>query len=196
VVFWCDYCLLGVLPSRYGQLMNFNILNPNAFYGSQQVQKVVQPTQSEPSKERAYVEPIAPQDTVTLSQGAMKGEQSKSENHNTYDHLVNAQRISNRTIEVNNAQVSTKETNETEIKHDALAGIDTTNFLSDAMKTMVENRLGVDKEKIKEIEAMMEEIGKDESLSAQEKEKRIEGLQEMLEKEYEKAAEKQANQQQ
>jgi len=176
--------------------MNFNILNPNAFYGSQQVQKAIPVTPTQSNNDNAYVEPIAPQDTVTLSQGAMNGEQSKSENHNTYDHLVSAQRISNRTIEVNNAQVSAKETSDTQQKHDALAGVDTTNFLSDAMKTMVENRLGVDKEKIEEIEAMMEEVAKDESLSAQEKEKRIEGLQEMLEKEYEKAAEKQANQQQ
>ena len=178
--------------------MNFNILNPNAFYSSQQVQKSTQADQGElvkntPSRDSAYVSPISPQDTVTLSHRAMSGEQSSAVDNNTYDHLMTAKRISHSTIEVSNVQTREAEVTAQLDKAEALADIDTKNFLSDAFKTMVENRLGVDKEKIKKIEAMIEGVAKDESLSSEEKEKQIAKLQEMIEKEYEKAAEKQAN---
>jgi hypothetical protein len=176
--------------------MNFNILNPNAFYSSQQVQKSTQADQGElvkntPSSERAYVSPIAPQDTVTLSQRAMSGAQSAAVDNNTYGHLITSQRISNSTIGVNNVQTREVEATGQSSKIEVLADIDVKKFLSESMKTMVENRLGVDKEKIKNIEAMIEGVAKDESLSAEEKEKQIAQLQEMIEKEYEKAAEKQ-----
>lgn len=171
--------------------MNFNILNPNAFYHSQQVQKSAQTAQTESNQQQDYVEPIAAQDTVTLSQGAANGEKTKAVDNNTYEHLMAVNRIASGAIEVSNVEAVEKTT-----KPDALGHIDTSNFLSDAMKSMVENRLGVDKEKIEEIEAMIEEVAKDESLSAEEKEERIADLQEMLEEEYEKAAEKQAKQQQ
>ena len=167
--------------------MNFNILNPAGIYQSQQIQKADQTV----SKEDQPIEPTAPQDTVTLSQAALNGEQIKAVDTNTYEHLMAANTIASSTIEVNRVQTSEQPT-----KPEALAHIDTSNFLSDAVKSMVENRLGVDKEKIEEIEAMIEEVAKDESLSAEEKEERIADLQEMLEEEYEKAAEQQAKQQQ
>jgi len=55
--------------------MNFNILNPTNIYSSQEVQKNVQSVKSEPNTNDGYVEPIAPQDTVTLSPRALSGEQ-------------------------------------------------------------------------------------------------------------------------
>jgi len=72
--------------------MNFNILNPTNIYSSQEVQKNVQPVKSEPNIKNAYVEPVASQDKVTLSQEALSGEQSKVENNDTYDFLATSQR--------------------------------------------------------------------------------------------------------
>ena len=112
---------------------------------------------------------------------------------NTYENLVAAQRIENGSINVNNTSE-----NETEIqntKPEALDHIDTVNFLGDAMKNILDSRLGVNIEKRREIEAMIDEVAKDDSLSAEEKEERIAVLQEMLSKEYEKGMENQINQQ-
>jgi len=112
---------------------------------------------------------------------------------NTYENLVAAQRIENGSINVNNTSE-----NETEIqntKPEALDHIDTVNFLGDAMKNILDSRLGVNSEKRAEIEAMIDEVAKDDSLSAEEKEERIAVLQEMLSKEYEKGMENQINQQ-
>ncbi|WP_435274994.1 hypothetical protein ACMAZF_17390 [Psychrobium sp. nBUS_13] len=167
--------------------MNFGLLNPYGAYHTQQTQaaKSTSSVESQPSGNDLL--PPAQVDTVTLSPQAIAGESVKKADENTYEHLAVMQNIKLReAVAVEQADSTTR--------NDPLAHIDTSNFLADAMASIVEGRLGVDKEKVKEIEAMIEEVAKDESLSAQEKEKRIGELQELLEKEYEKAAEKQANQ--
>lgn len=172
--------------------MNFNILNPANFYSSQEVQRNVQPIESESNTENGYVEPIAPRDTVTLSQRALSGEQSNEKESNTYENLVAAQRIANNSINVNGTSES--EVDIQDSKPEALDHIDTTNFLGDAMKSVLDGRLGVSTEKRAEIEAIMEEVAEDDSLSAEEKEERIAVLQEMLDKEYEKGMEQETTQ--
>lgn len=168
--------------------MNFGLLNPYGAYHTQQTQaaKSVSTVESQPRSNDLL--PSTQVDTVTLSPQARAGESVNKPDENTYEHLVVMQNIKLReAVAVEQVDLTTR--------NDPLAHIDTSNFLADAMASIVEGRLGVDKEKVKEIEAMIEEVAKDESLSAQEKEKRIGELQELLEKEYEKAAEKQANQQ-
>lgn len=168
--------------------MNFGLLNPYGAYHTQQTQaaKSTSAVESQPSGNDLL--PPAQVDTVTLSSQARAGESVKQADENTYEHLGALKKVKLREAE-------TVEPTDPLTRKDPLAHLDTTNFLTDAMASIVEGRLGVDKEKVKEIEAMIEEVAKDESLSAQEKEKRIGELQELLEKEYEKAAEKQANQQ-
>lgn len=167
--------------------MNFGLLNPYGAYHTQQTQaaKSTSSVESQPSGNDLL--PPAQVDTVTLSPQARAGESVKKADENTYEHLAVMQNIKLR-------EAAAVEQADSTTRNDPLAHIDTSNFLADAMASIVEGRLGVDKEKVKEIEAMIEEVAKDESLSAQEKEKRIGELQELLEKEYEKAAEKQANQ--
>lgn len=53
---------------------------------------------------------------------------------------------------------------------------------NDMMQSILDQRLGVDREKLKELEAMMEEIANNENMSAEEKEKALELLAEMREK--------------
>jgi len=174
--------------------MNFNILNPTNIYSPQEVQRNVRPTETESNTEESYVEPIAPLDTVTLSEGALNGQQSNEQEINTYENLLTAQRIANNSINVNGTSESEVDTQDS--KPEALDHIDTTNFLGDAMKSILDGRVGVSTEKRAEIEALMEEVAEDDSLSAEEKEERIAVLQEMLDKEYEKGMEKETTQQQ
>ncbi|MGB0835050.1 MAG: hypothetical protein ACPGR2_11065 [Psychrobium sp.] len=145
--------------------MNFSLLNPyGAYTKAQSVQSLSAKNEVQRVEGPTVTTSANTADKVTLSDAAKSGATTNANDILTYEHL-------------GKRKVSTS-----------------SEFLTDAMAAIVEGRLGVDKEKIKEIEAMMEEVGKDESLSAQEKEKRIAQLQEMLDKEYEKAAEKQAHQ--
>ena len=50
------------------------------------------------------------------------------------------------------------------------------------MQNILDQRLGVDREKLKELEAMMEEIASNESMSAEEKAEALELLADMREK--------------
>lgn len=52
---------------------------------------------------------------------------------------------------------------------------------ADMMQSILDKRLGVDREKLKEIEAMMKEIANNENLSAEEKQKALEELEKMKE---------------
>jgi len=52
---------------------------------------------------------------------------------------------------------------------------------SDMLQNILDKRLGVDRETLKEIEAMMEEIGANDNLSAEEKQKMLEELQKIKE---------------
>ncbi|NRA61357.1 MAG: hypothetical protein HRU25_10705 [Psychrobium sp.] len=54
--------------------------------------------------------------------------------------------------------------------------IDVDNFLDNAMNAIVDNRMGIDKEKLKEIEAMMEEVANDDSLPPEQKTKKLKSL--------------------
>jgi len=58
------------------------------------------------------------------------------------------------------------------------------------MKGVLDSRMGIDKEKIKEIEAMMEEVAKDDSLSPEQKAKKLEELQKLMDEVIEEAIEK------
>lgn len=160
--------------------MNFNILNPSKLYNALQVQTSTQNTDIR----RADIEQVVPVrqvDKVTLSVEALSGEQQKRVDDNTYEYLATTQKKpAMDELAVNNEKL------------DPLANVDTSNFLKDAMAALVEIRLGVDKEKMEEIEAMMEEVAKDETLSPKEKERQLEELQALLEEELEKAAQKQA----
>jgi len=78
--------------------MNFNILNPTNIYSPQEVQRNVRPAQTESTTEDSYVEPIAPLDTVTLSEGALSGQQSNEQEINTYENLLTAQRVANHSV--------------------------------------------------------------------------------------------------
>lgn len=167
--------------------MNFSILNSRAAYYSQQVQSTRSVNNLSTEANIGSDAKVNSTDRVTLSARALAGEKSNAVDSHTYDHLQNMQRVVIRTDD----KVAPPEPSN---KPQPLAHIDTSNFLADAMASIVEGRLGVDKEKLKEIEAMMEEVGKDESLSPEEKEKRLADLQELLDKEYEKAAEKQLQQ--
>lgn len=52
---------------------------------------------------------------------------------------------------------------------------------AEVMQNILDQRLGIDREKLEEIEAMIEEVAKNENLSPDEKEKLIEQLEEMKE---------------
>ena len=56
------------------------------------------------------------------------------------------------------------------------------NRFSEMMQKIVDQRLGIDRAKLEELEAMMEEIAKNENMSPEEKQKALETLAEMREK--------------
>lgn len=62
------------------------------------------------------------------------------------------------------------------------------------MQDVLDRRLGVDRKKLEELDALMEEIAKNENLSPEEKEKALEQLQEMREKVIEESLEVQKTQ--
>jgi len=58
----------------------------------------------------------------------------------------------------------------------------TANRFSEIMQKIVDQRLGVDRKKLEEIDAMMEEIAKNEGMSPEEKQQALEMLTELREK--------------
>lgn len=56
------------------------------------------------------------------------------------------------------------------------------NRFAEIMQNIVDKRLGIDREKLEELEAMMEEIGENENMSPEEKQQALEKLAEMREK--------------
>jgi len=127
------------------------------------------------------VQPIpAEKDTLTLSNKAlamMNGTELK-ENPPTYVRPVTARSLLAQSEAANSAN------------DDSLvekAAID--NRFSDMMQKIVDQRLGVDREKLEELEALMEEIANDENMSPEEKQLALEKLAEMRDKIIEESRE-------
>jgi len=131
-------------------------------------------------------------DTVTISAAARDMANGKPAEiaQNTYENLASVRRISQSQIQV--AQVP--EPNLTTIESNTEPEIDIDNFYQNAMQSILDNRMGLDKEKLKEIEAMMEEVAKDESLSPEQKTKKLEELQKLMDQVIEESVEKLKNQ--
>jgi len=141
-----------------------------------------------------FVSGQANSDVVTISSAARNLAKGKSVETpaNTYDQLGSARQVKSSTIEsslyaadttANDPEVNlAKKLNEKPISFET--------FYQDAMQAIVDNRLGIDKEKLKEIEAMMAEVANDDSLSPEEKAKKLEQLQELMEKEIEESIER------
>lgn len=132
-------------------------------------------TQVNFDKNREYTAPIAPKtDTVTLSDAALAKMQGKSytEFAPTYIKPETAQSL----ISANSTESTT--VNDTE----------DTRF-SDMMQSILDKRLGIDREKLAELNAMIEEIAKNENMSPEEKQKAIEQLEKMREKIIEQSIE-------
>ena len=111
-------------------------------------------------------------DTFTLSDAAlalMKGE-SPEKNSPTYIRPITANEIlsNNKTADPTNN--TSKEKSASDLRFD------------NVMQSILDKRLGIDRDKLAEIEAMMEEIAKNENMSPEEKEKALEQLEEMREK--------------
>lgn len=121
----------------------------------------------------------AQKDTVTLSDAAqakMNGTTINTAEH-TYAKPKNARTL----LAENKANENDKSA--TAQKSDAGSRFD------QMMQSILDKRLGVDREKLKEIEAMMEEIANDENLSAEQKQKALEELEKVKEKIIEESLE-------
>jgi len=120
------------------------------------------------------VQPIPGQkDTVTLSDKAiamMNGADAK-EVVPTY---VKPQTANSLLAQHNSSKLD----NENNIEEVTL----TANRFSEIMQKIVDQRLGVDRKKLEEIDAMMEEIAKNEGMSPEEKQQALEMLTELREK--------------
>jgi len=127
------------------------------------------------------VQPIAGEkDTFTLSDRAlamMNGDKVK-EIAPTYVRPESA-----RTLLAKNDALNTA--NDTKTEENTV--ID--NRFADMMQNIIDQRLGVDREKLEELEAMMEEIAKNENMSPEEKQQLLEKLAEMREKLIEESRE-------
>jgi len=132
------------------------------------------------------VQQIAPiksnSDTFTLSSEAlalMKGE-SPQQTSPTYvrpvtaNELLNSSQATELTTNTNNAS---KEKSASDLRFDNL------------MQSILDKRLGIDRERLEEIEAMMEAVAKNENLSPEEKEKALEQLAEIREQIIEESIE-------
>ena len=129
----------------------------------------------------APVQPIpGEKDTVTLSDKAlsMLNGTTITENPPTYIRPETA-----RSLLAQND--TTNSTNDSASKENT--AID--NRFSDMMQKIVDQRLGVDREKLEELEALMEEIANNENMSPEEKQKALEMLGEMREKLIEESRE-------
>ncbi|GHF93709.1 hypothetical protein [Thalassotalea marina] len=59
--------------------------------------------------------------------------------------------------------------------------VEKNSYFDEMLQSILDKRLGIDREKLEEIEAMMEEVAKNENLSEEEKQKQLELLQQMKE---------------
>jgi len=127
-------------------------------------------------------------DTVTISAAArdMASGKPAEVTQNTYENLASVRRISQSQIQV----PQDPEPDPSTVENRAEPEIDIDNFFQNAMQSILDSRMGLDKEKLKEIEAMMEEVAKDESLSPEQKTKKLEELQKLMDQVIEESVEK------
>ncbi|MEL4340387.1 hypothetical protein AAEH92_06715 [Shewanella xiamenensis] len=161
------------------------VINPNSYAAIALNQVKSLPTQqtqgvSSPA-ENPRAQMTAPQDTVTLSSGVTRD----AETSDTYSQLApNAKQ--HYTANVQNIAG----TAETEKPH---------NRLEDAMQAILDKRTGIDRDKLKQLDAEIAKIAGDDSLSEEEKAKKIELLQaqkvELIKEATEKNEERQRNNQ-
>jgi len=142
------------------------------------------------------IQPQKPQqssvDKVTISMAARDLAQGNvaEVSLNTYDHLANASRIVPTKIEIPDIDLPPAPIYPTSMKTTESAPITMDDFISNAMENILDSRMGIDKDKLKEIEAMMEEVANDDSLSPEQKAKKLEELQKLYDKVIEEAVEK------
>ena len=93
--------------------------------------------------------------TVSISAAARDMSDGKTPEiiQHTYDNLASARRITPTQIQI---ATPTVETATVELRGKPEINID--NFFEKAIQSILDNRMGLDKEKLKEIEAMMEEV--------------------------------------
>ncbi len=120
------------------------------------------------------VQPIpGEKDTVTLSDKAlamMNGSEIK-EIAPTYVRPESARSLLSKNDALNTTKVG-----------DAKEDVIVDNRFSEIMQNILDKRLGIDREKLEELEALMEEIANNENMSPEEKELALEKLAEMREK--------------
>lgn len=128
-------------------------------------------------------------DTVSISAAARDMADGKTPEivQHTYDNLASARRITPTQIQI----ATPTEPATVEPRNKPEINID--NFFENTMQSILDNRMGLDKEKLKEIEAMMEEVAKDDSLSPDQKAKKLEELQKLMDKVIEESVEKLIN---
>jgi len=127
------------------------------------------------------VQPIpGEKDTVTLSDKAlaMMNGTTVKENPSTYIKPETARSLLAKSEAVNPTKENSSGENTV---------ID--NRFSEMMQNILDQRLGIDREKLEELEAMMEEIANDENMSPEEKQKALEELAAMREKIIEESIE-------
>ena len=120
-----------------------------------------------------HIVPSAPQDKVTLSAAAM-AKTNGNEFHEpapTYVKPESANTLLSAQAATNN--LKTNQTDNTVLEKDER--------FTNMMQSILDKRLGIDREKLAELEAMMEEIAKNENLSPEEKQKAIAELEKMRE---------------
>jgi len=130
------------------------------------------------------------QDTVTLASAAKRGQETKeSQTAQTYEQLAlgkSAQYSNNDAVNKDAAPSDEKSQLESDNSH----------FLQDAMQAILDKRSGIDREKLKELEAQMEEIVNDKNLSPEQKAEQMKLLQQHKEQLLKEFAEKNEQRQQ
>lgn len=169
-------------------------LNRSDIYDAAHVSSVnrVESRQKQVDAESSQFQPgVAGLDTVSISDTAramMQGHPVEQK-QDTYDNMAKLARVkTNASSLVNLEQQEQRIAPEIDNREKDHINID--NFFSEAMKGVLDSRMGIDKEKIKEIEAMMEEVAKDDSLSPEQKAKKLEELQKLMDEVIEEAIEK------
>ncbi len=136
------------------------------------------------------VQPIpGEKDTVTLSDKAlamMNGTAVKEKPPTYIKPETVSSLLTNSDVAQNEATNSAKENASEE-------NIVIDNRFSEMMQNILDKRLGIDREKLAELEAMMEEIANNENMSPEEKQKALEALAEMREKIIEEKRNSQTN---
>lgn len=130
------------------------------------------------------------QDTVTLSSPAKQGQETKeSQTANTYEQLAPG-----KSAQYSNNDAVSKGATPSDEKSQLES--DNSNFLQDAMQAILDKRAGIDREKLKELEAQMEEIANDKNLSPEQKAEQMKLLQQQKEELLKEFAEKNEQRQQ